>query len=70
MWNSSIFTSYMTIPFIIAGTLLATFLKGNLKYKNLFVFIDAIGLAAFLYQQLLKQSIVIIILCYLYLQLV
>ena len=64
------FTSYMTIPFIIAGTLLAIFLKGNLKYKNLFVFIDAIGLAAFLYQQLLKQSIVIIILCYLYLQLV
>ena len=41
------FTSYMTIPFIIAGTLLAIFLKGNLKYKNLFVFIDAIGLAAF-----------------------
>ena len=34
------FTSYMTIPFIIAGTLLAIFLKGN-------VFIDAIGLAAF-----------------------
>ena len=29
------FTSYMTIPFIIAGTLLAIFLKGNLKYKNL-----------------------------------
>ena len=42
-----LFTSYMTIPFIIAGTLLAIFLKGNLKYKNLFVFIDAIGLAAF-----------------------
>ena len=41
------FTSYMTIPFIIAGTLLAIFLKGNLKYKNLFTFIDAIGLAAF-----------------------
>ena len=41
------FTSYMTIPFIIAGTLLAIFLKGNLKYKNLFVFIDAVGLAAF-----------------------
>ena len=41
------FTSYMTIPFIIAGALLAIFLKGNLKYKNLFVFIDAIGLAAF-----------------------
>ena len=41
------FTSYMTIPFIIAGTLLAIFLKGNLNYKNLFVFIDAIGLAAF-----------------------
>ena len=41
------FTSYMTIPFIIAGTLLAIFLKGNLKYKNLFVFIDGIGLAAF-----------------------
>ena len=41
------FTSYMTIPFIIAGTLLAIFLKGNLKYKNLFAFIDAIGLAAF-----------------------
>lgn len=41
------FTSYMTIPFIIAGALLAIFLKGNLKYKNLFAFIDAIGLAAF-----------------------
>ena len=41
------FTSYVTIPFIIAGALLAIFLKGNLKYKNLFVFIDAIGLAAF-----------------------
>lgn len=41
------FTSYMTIPFIIAGTLLAIFLKGQLKYKNLFAFIDAIGLAAF-----------------------
>lgn len=41
------FTSYMTIPFIIAGALLAIFLKGKLKYKNLFVFIDAIGLAAF-----------------------
>ena len=41
------FTTYMTNPFIIAGTLLAIFLKGNLKYKNLFVFIDAIGLAAF-----------------------
>ena len=41
------FTSYMTIPFIIAGTLLAIFLKGNLKYKNLFVFLDASGLAAF-----------------------
>lgn len=41
------FTSYMTLPFIIAGTLLAIFLKGNLKYKNLFTFIDAIGLAAF-----------------------
>ncbi|MEN8078354.1 trimeric intracellular cation channel family protein [Clostridioides difficile] len=41
------FTSYMTIPFIIAGTLLAVFLKGKLKYKNLFTFIDAIGLAAF-----------------------
>ena len=41
------FTSYMTIPFIIAGALLAIFLKGNLKYKNLFVYIDAIGLAAF-----------------------
>ena len=41
------FTSYKTIPFIIAGALLAIFLKGNLKYKNLFVFIDAIGLAAF-----------------------
>ncbi len=41
------FTSYMTIPFIIAGTLLAIFLRGNIKYKNLFVFIDAIGLAAF-----------------------
>ena len=41
------FTSYMTIPFIIAGTLLAILLKGNLKYKNLFVLIDAIGLAAF-----------------------
>ena len=41
------FTSYMTIPFIVAGTLLAIFLKGNLKYKNLFVFIDAVGLAAF-----------------------
>ena len=38
---------FFTIPFIIAGTLLAIFLKGNLKYKNLFVFIDAIGLAAF-----------------------
>ena len=37
----------MLIPFIIAGALLAIFLKGNLKYKNLFVFIDAIGLAAF-----------------------
>lgn len=41
------FTSYMTTPFIIAGTLLAVFLKGKLKYKNLFTFIDAIGLAAF-----------------------
>ncbi|WP_195988413.1 TRIC cation channel family protein [Clostridium sp. D53t1_180928_C8] len=41
------FTSYMTIPFIIAGALLAIFLKGKLKYKTLFVFIDAIGLAAF-----------------------
>ena len=41
------FTSYMTIPFIIAGTLLAICLKGKLKYKNLFTFIDAIGLAAF-----------------------
>lgn len=41
------FTSYVTIPFIIAGALLAIFLKGNLKYKNLFVFIDVIGLAAF-----------------------
>lgn len=41
------FTSYVTIPFIIAGALLAIFLKGNLKYKNLFVFIDAIGLAVF-----------------------
>ncbi len=41
------FTSYITIPFIIAGALLAIFLKGNLKYKNLFAFIDAIGLAAF-----------------------
>ena len=41
------FTSYMTIPFIIAGTLLAIFLKGNLKYTHLFVFIDSIGLAAF-----------------------
>ena len=35
------FTSYMTIPFIIAGTLLAIFLKGNLKYKNLLLFIFA-----------------------------
>ena len=41
------FTSYMTIPFIIAGTLFAILLKGRLKHKNLFVFIDAIGLAAF-----------------------
>ena len=41
------FKSYMTIPFIIAGTLLAIVLKGQLKYKNLFVLIDAIGLAAF-----------------------
>ena len=41
------FTSYMTIPFIIAGALLAIFLYCFLKYKNLFVFIDAIGLAAF-----------------------
>ena len=36
------FTSYMTIPFIIAGTLFAILLKGRLKHKNLFVFIDAI----------------------------
>lgn len=41
------FTSYMTLPFIIVGTLFAIFFKGRLKYKNLFVFIDAIGLAAF-----------------------
>lgn len=41
------FTSYMTIPFIIAGTLLAIFLKGKLKYKNLFTFIDSLGLGAF-----------------------
>lgn len=41
------FTSYMTIPFIIAGTLFAIFFKGRLKYKNLFTLIDAIGLAAF-----------------------
>ena len=41
------FTSYVTMQFMIAGALLAIFLKGNVKYKNLFVFIDAIGLAAF-----------------------
>lgn len=41
------FTSYMTLPFIFAGTLLAVILKGKLKYKNLFAFIDAMGLAAF-----------------------
>lgn len=49
------FTSYMTIPFIIAGTLLAIFLKGQLKYKNLFVFIDAIGLAAFFVSAAVKS---------------
>lgn len=48
------FTSYMTIPFIIAGTLLAVFLKGELKYKNLFTFIDAIGLAAFFVSAAIK----------------
>lgn len=41
------FTSYMTIPFIILGALLAIALKGELKYKNLFTFIDAVGLGAF-----------------------
>lgn len=41
------FTSYKTIPFIIAGALLAIILKGKVKYKNLFTFIDALGLAAF-----------------------
>ncbi|EKY25776.1 trimeric intracellular cation channel family protein [Clostridium celatum] len=41
------FTSYKTIPFIIAGALLAIILKGKVKYKNLFMFIDALGLAAF-----------------------
>lgn len=41
------FTSYMTIPFTLAGTILAIFLKGRIKYKNLFTFIDAIGLSAF-----------------------
>lgn len=41
------FTSYMTIPFTIAGTILAVILKGQIKYKTLFTFIDAIGLGAF-----------------------
>ena len=41
------FTIYKTIPFIIAGALLAIILKGKVKYKNLFMFIDALGLAAF-----------------------
>ena len=51
------FTSYMTIPFIIAGTLLAVFLKGKLKYKNLFTFIDAIGLAAFFVSAAVKAIV-------------
>lgn len=41
------FTSYYTIPLITVGTILAIILKGNLKYKTLFTFIDAMGLAAF-----------------------
>lgn len=49
------FTSYMTIPFIIAGTLLAILLKGKLKYKNLFTFIDAMGLAAFFVSAAVKS---------------
>lgn len=48
------FKSYMTIPFIIAGTLLAVLLKGRLKYKNLFTFIDAMGLAAFFVSAAIK----------------
>ena len=41
------FTSYATIPIIVIGAMFAVVLKGEVKYKTLFTFIDAIGLAAF-----------------------
>ncbi|CUU48077.1 MULTISPECIES: trimeric intracellular cation channel family protein [Clostridium] len=41
------FENYTTIPFIILGATIPVILRGKLKYNNMFVIIDAIGLSAF-----------------------
>ena len=41
------FYNYKTIPFIILGATIPILLRGKWKYTNLFVIIDAMGLAAF-----------------------
>ncbi|NRW07555.1 trimeric intracellular cation channel family protein [Clostridium beijerinckii] len=41
------FENYTTIPFIILGATIPIILRGKLKYNNMFVIIDAIGLSAF-----------------------
>lgn len=48
------FSNYKTIPFIFLGATIPILLKGKLKYNNLFVIIDAIGLAAFFVSSGLK----------------
>ena len=48
------FYNYKTIPLIFAGATLPILLQGKMKYKTLFVVVDAVGLSAFFVSSGLK----------------
>lgn len=48
------FSNYKTIPFILLGATIPIILRGKMKYNNLFIIIDAIGLSAFFISSGLK----------------